>query len=72
MKFAFRAGRYTSWNFLVTARRPPPSVTVMNVKNAARPVFLSVPGLELKTSGMTYQQAQRSVGPGRLFAVPAL
>lgn len=38
-KFAFSEGRYTSWNFRATARRPPPSVTVMNVKKAARPGF---------------------------------
>jgi hypothetical protein len=38
-KLALRAGTYTSWNFLVTARLPPPSATVMNVKKAARPVY---------------------------------
>lgn len=46
-KFAFREGRYTSWNFRATARRPPPSVTVMNVKKAARPVLLIISGLSL-------------------------
>lgn len=30
-----------SWNFLVTARRPPPSATVMNVKKHARPITMS-------------------------------
>lgn len=39
-KFAFSDGRYTSWNLRVTALRPPPSVTVMNVKKAARPTIL--------------------------------
>ncbi len=38
MKFAFNAGIYTSWNFRVTARRPPPSATVMKVKKHARPI----------------------------------
>lgn len=42
MKFAFRAGRYTSWNFRATARLPPPSATVMNVKKHAKPTYISV------------------------------
>lgn len=42
MKFAFKAGMYTSWNFRVTSRRPPPSVTVIKVKKHARPVAKSV------------------------------
>jgi len=42
MKFAFKAGMYTSWNFRVTARRPPPSATVIKVKKHARPVAKSV------------------------------
>ena len=44
-KFAFSDGRYTSWNLRDTALRPPPSVTVMNVKKAARPVVLVSQGL---------------------------
>ncbi len=39
MKLAFSAGKYTSWILRATARRPPPSVTVMKVKNIASPVL---------------------------------
>ena len=51
MKFAFSAGKYTSWNFLATARRPPPSVTVMNVKKSASPIPVVSPVHTYKLSG---------------------
>ena len=55
MKLAFKAGRYTSWNFRITALRPPPSVTVMNVKKHANPVPHQYNASEKLSSGLTHR-----------------
>lgn len=41
IKLALRVGRYISRSLFDTARRPPPSATVMTVKNVAIPAYVS-------------------------------
>ena len=74
MKLALSAGRYTSWNLRATARRPPPSVTVMKVKKHARPAIYvnKVSSVNMISYLVcTYRQGQRSTDPSKRDKKPA-